>query len=100
MERGSRVESLSFREVVEGDAVVSALSTSSGVSSARARFLVFLLCVLKMDDLTLEGRARAAAVEEEVEVDVWARREESWLVKAIVEEVEISLARVLGRGMP
>lgn len=80
---------------------VSAASASSGLSSARARFLVFLLCVLKIDDLTLEGRGRAAlVVEEEAEVDDWARREESWLVKAIVEEVEISLARVLGRGMP
>lgn len=101
MERGSRVESLSFREVVEVNVVVlSALSTSSGLSSARARFLVFLLCVLKMDDLTLEGRGRAAVVVEEVEVDVWARREESWLVKATVEEVGISLGRFLGRGMP
>lgn len=69
MERGSRVESLSFREVDEVD-VVSALSISSGSSSARARFLVFLLCVLKMDDFTLEGRGRAAVVEEEAEVDV------------------------------
>lgn len=96
MERGSRFESLSFREVAE---VAGVSSVSSGVSSARARFLVFLLCMLKMDDLTLEGRGRALVVEE-VEVDVWARREESWLVKAMVEEVEISLARALGRGIP
>lgn len=99
MERGSRFESLSFREVGKLD-VVSVLSTSSELSSARARFLVFLLCVLKIDDLTLEGRGRAAVVVEEAEVEVWARREESWLVKAMVEEVGISLARVLGRGMP
>ena len=99
MERGSRFESLSFREMVEVDGV-SALSTSSGLSSARARFLVCLLCVLKMDDLTLEGRGRAVVAVVAVEVDVWARREESWLVKAMVDKVGISLARVLGRGMP
>lgn len=68
MEMGFRVESLSFREVAEVEAA-SPLSTSLA-SSARARFLVFLLCVLKMDDLILEGRERAAVVEEEMEVDV------------------------------
>lgn len=68
MERGFRVESLSFREVVEVG-VASPLSSPSAVS-ARARFLVFLLCALKIDDLTLEGRERAAVVEEDVAVEV------------------------------
>ncbi len=91
------MESFSFREVAEVGGASSASLSSPSAMSARARFLVFLLCVLKMDDLILEGRARAAVV---VEVDVGARRAESWLVNAAVEEVGISLARVLGRGMP
>lgn len=100
MDRGFRVESLSFRE---GAVVEVALPSSSPLAiSARARFLVFLLCVLKIEGFIFEGRGRAAVVvlEEEEEVEGWARREDSWLVKARVEEVRISLARVLGRGMP
>lgn len=62
---------------------------ASGVRSARARFLVFLLWTVKMSDLDFEGRGRAA------EVLVWgfdrARRELSWEVKARVVEEEISL---------
>ena len=66
--------------------------------SASARFLVFLLWVVKMEDLEdLEGRMRP---------DVRAaegceRREDSWEVNAKLVEEEISLDLVdLGLGMP
>ena len=73
------------------------------MSSAAARFLVFLLWVVKMSGLEeeedLEGRERAV---EEVEVGFdWARRVDSWVVKARVLDEEISLVlEVLLRGMP
>ena len=99
MDKGSRVESLSFREVFAVGAA-SSLSSLPLAVSASARFLVFGLCVLKMDDLILDGRVRATVVEAEVELEVWARRDESWLVNAMEDSVWISFARVLGRGMP
>lgn len=59
------VECLCWEE--EGD--------SSWEMSARARFLVFLLWVVKMEGLAFGGRARAALVG--VLEGGWARREES-----------------------
>lgn len=68
--------------------------------SARARFLVFLLWEVKIEGLVLEGRVRAALVAAFLD-GVWARREDSWEVKAMVEELEISLEGLdLGRGIP
>lgn len=66
--------------------------------SARARFLVFLLWAVKIEDLEdLEGRMRP----ELGAVEGWERREESWEVKARVVEEGISLDLVvLGRGRP
>ena len=63
---------------------------ASEARSARARFLVFLLWTVKISDLDLEGRGRAAEVL--VWGFDWARRELSWEVNAKVVEEEISLA--------
>ncbi len=66
--------------------------------SARARFLVFLLWAVKMEDLEdLEGRVRP----EVGAAEGWESSEESWEVKANVVEEDISLDLVLlGRGRP
>lgn len=73
--------------------------------SARARFLVFLLCVLNISSLDVfEGRERAVVVVDGWEEEDWARRVESWDVNAReVEETGISLVGLrpaLGRGTP
>ena len=66
--------------------------------SARARFLVFLLWAVKMEDFKdFEGRVRPDVGA----VEGLARREESWEVNARVVEEDISLDLVdLGRGRP
>ena len=65
--------------------------------SAKARFLVPLLCAVKMESLPLfEGRGRTVVGVEEVGV---ARREESVEVKAILLVGGAGLED-LGRGSP
>ena len=63
--------------------------------------MVFLLCVLKMSDLWVEGRGRPEVVRDGVEEEA-ARREESWEVKASEVDVEmiLSVDFGFGRGMP
>lgn len=75
--------------------------------SARARFFVPLLCVVKMSLLVLEGRARLPLllVEEEEEEGGWERRELRVLEKRVlllddgVLEVEVEVVS-LGLRVP
>ena len=69
------------------------LSSSSSSRSFAARFLLFLLCALKISALLLEGRGRPGAVDVD---EGLVRRELRVEVNAKEEEVDISLGIALG----
>ena len=69
--------------------------------SASARFFVFLLWLVKMEGLFLEGRVRAAVEVGLLEEEDSARREASCEEKARVDDEVISLLReFFCRGIP